>query len=158
MYFMKKKRQAVKHVMVFIVIIKTHLLNLSFSHFCTDYKHKYLNLKNWFSSQSIIWELTVTYSSKKNDISEWVNCIIYELTRTMFKNSDMNSFLWSEVIKTAVILKNCLSTQCLKNKTFYEAWTDKKLNLDRLCIFNITAWTHILRNIINKKLSLKTEI
>ena len=54
MYFIKKKKQAAKYIKAFIVIMKTHLLNLSVSHFCTDYKCKYLNLKNWFSSQSII--------------------------------------------------------------------------------------------------------
>jgi len=54
MYFIKKKRQTAKHVKIFIIIMKTHLLNLSVSHFCIDYKHNYLNLKNWFSSQSII--------------------------------------------------------------------------------------------------------
>jgi len=54
MYFMKKKRQAVKHIKTFIVTMKTHLLNLSVSYFHINYKCKYLNLKNWFSSQSII--------------------------------------------------------------------------------------------------------
>ncbi len=54
MYFMKKKKQTVKHVKIFIITMKIYLLNLSVSCFCTDYKHKYLNLKNWFSSQSII--------------------------------------------------------------------------------------------------------
>jgi len=54
MYLMKKKKQAVKHIKTFIIIMKTHLLNLSVSYFCTDYKHKYLDLKNWFNSQSII--------------------------------------------------------------------------------------------------------
>ncbi len=54
MYLMKKKKQAVKHIKTFIIIMKTHLLNLSVGHFCTDYKHKYLDLKNWFNSQSII--------------------------------------------------------------------------------------------------------
>ncbi len=46
MYLMKKKRQTAKHVKSFIVIMKIHLSNLSVTHFCTDYKHKYLNLKN----------------------------------------------------------------------------------------------------------------
>ncbi len=46
MYLIKKKKQTVKYVKIFIVIIKTYLLNLSVNHFCTDYKHKYLNLKN----------------------------------------------------------------------------------------------------------------
>jgi len=54
MYFIKKKKQTAKHVKSFIIIIKIHLLDLSVSHFCTDYKYKYLNLKNWFSSESII--------------------------------------------------------------------------------------------------------
>jgi len=46
MYLIKKKEQTVKHVKVFVVTMKIHLLNLSVSHFCTDYKCKYLNLKN----------------------------------------------------------------------------------------------------------------
>jgi len=54
MYFMKKKKQTAKHVKAFIITMKTYLLNLSVSHFCINYKCKYLNLKNWFSSQNII--------------------------------------------------------------------------------------------------------
>ncbi len=54
MYLMKKKKQTAKHVKSFIVIIKTHLLNLSVSHFCTDYEHECLDLKDWFSSENII--------------------------------------------------------------------------------------------------------
>ncbi len=54
MYFMKKKKQTFKHVKSFIIIMKTHLSDLSVSHFCINYKHKYLDLKNWFSSESII--------------------------------------------------------------------------------------------------------
>ncbi len=46
MYFMKKKKQTVKHIKIFVVIIKMYLSNLSVSHFCINYKHKYLNLKN----------------------------------------------------------------------------------------------------------------
>ena len=54
MYSMKKKKQTAKHIKAFVIIMKSHLLNLSVSHFCTDYECKYLNLKNWFSSQNII--------------------------------------------------------------------------------------------------------
>jgi len=93
MYSIKKKKQTAKYIKVFVVTMKTHLLNLSVSHFCINYKCKYLDLKNWFSSQSIIWELTVTYFTEKNSVSEWVNCIICESARAMFKNSDINSFL-----------------------------------------------------------------
>ncbi len=97
----------------------------------------------------------ITYFFEKNSIFEQVNHTICESARVMFKNSDINSVLWLKVIKTAVFLKNHSSTQCLKNKTLYEAWTDKKLNLNRLHIFDTIAWTHIFKKHHQQKAKFK---
>jgi hypothetical protein len=73
----------------------------------------------------------------------------------MLKDSDLNSHLWSKVIKTAVYIKNQSSTWVL-NMTLYEAWTGNVSDLSSLYIFDIIAWAHILRNDVSKKSSLRT--
>ncbi len=118
--------------------MKTDCSDYSLRCLHTDFKCKYLVLKNWFTVNGIIWEPTVPYSPKENSIFEQLNCTICELTQAMLKDSDLNSHLWSKVIKTAVYIKNRSSTQVL-NITLYEAWTDNVSDLSSLCIFDIIA-------------------
>jgi len=90
--------------------MKTNCSDYSSKHLCTDFEHKYLVLKNWFTVNSIIWEPTVSYSSEENSVSEQLNCTICELTQAMLNDFDLNSHLWLKAIKTAVYIKNQSST------------------------------------------------
>ncbi len=109
---MKIKNKTVKHIKNFVALIKNNCFNYSLKHLYTDLKHKYLILKNWFIIKNITWKSTMFYSDyspEENDIFKQLNCTIYKLTQAMLKNSNLSFYLWSEVIKTAVYIKNQFS-------------------------------------------------
>ncbi len=138
MFFIKIKDKTVKHIKNFVTLMKTDCSDYSLRRLCTDFKYKYLVLKNWFTVNGIIWEPIMPYSPEENDVSERLNRTIYKPAQAMLKDADLNSHLWLKAIKTAVYIKNRSSTQVL-NMTLYEAWTDNVSDLSSLCIFNIIA-------------------
>ncbi len=73
MFFMKIKGETVKHIKNFVTLMKTDCSDYSLKCLCTDFKHKYLVLKNWFTVNSIIWEPTVPYSPEENGVFERLN-------------------------------------------------------------------------------------
>ena len=86
--------------------MKTDCFDYSLKHLHTNFKHKYLVLKNWFTVNGIIWEPITPYSPEENGVSEQLNRTICESAQAMLKDSDLNSHLWLKVIKTAVYIKN----------------------------------------------------
>ncbi len=144
MFFMKIKDKTVKHIKNFVALMKTDCSDYPLKHLHTDFKCKYLVLKNWFTVNDIIWEPTVLYSFEENGISEWLNCTICKPAQAMLKDSDLNSHLWLKAIKTAIYIKNQSSTQVL-NMTLYEAWTGNISDLSSLYVFSIIAWAHIFK-------------
>ncbi len=54
MFFMKIKDETVKHIKNFVTLMKINCSDYSLKHLCTDFKCKYLVLKNWFSVNNII--------------------------------------------------------------------------------------------------------
>jgi len=144
MFFMKIKDETIKHIKNFVTLMKTDCSDYSLKHLHTDFEHKYLVLKNWFTVNGIIWEPITPYSPEENGVSEQLNRTICESAQAMLKDSDLNSHLWLKAIKTAVYIKNWSSTQVL-NMTLYEAWTGNVSDLSSLCIFDIIAWAHIFK-------------
>jgi len=51
---MKIKDKTVKHIKNFVALMKTDRSDYSLKRLHTDFKHKYLVLKNWFSANGII--------------------------------------------------------------------------------------------------------
>ena len=93
MFFMKIKGKTVEHIKNFVALMKTSCSDYSLECLCTDFEHKYLVLKNWFTVNSIIWEPTALYSPEENSVSERLNCIICESAQAMLKDFDLNSHL-----------------------------------------------------------------
>jgi len=110
MFFMKNKDKTVKHIKNFVTLMKIDHSDYSLKCLHTDFKYKYLVLKNWFTVNDIIWEPTVPYSPEENGVSERLNRTICEPAWAMLKDSGLNSHLWSKAIKTAVYIKNQSST------------------------------------------------
>ncbi len=144
MFFIKIKDETIKHIKNFVTLMKTGCSDYSLKRLHTDFEHKYLVLKNWFTVNGIIWEPTTPYSPEENGVSERLNRTICEPAWAMLKDSGLNSHLWLKAIKTAVYIKNRSSTQVL-NMTLYEAWTGNVPDLSSLCVFDIIAWAHIFK-------------
>jgi len=54
MFFMKIKGETVKHIKNFVALMKISCSDYSLKCLHTDFEHKYLVLKNWFTVNSII--------------------------------------------------------------------------------------------------------
>jgi len=138
MFLMKIKDKTVKHIKNFITLMKTDCFNYSLKCLHINFKCEYLVLKNWFTVNSIIWEPTSLYSPEENGVFEVLNHTICKSAWAMLKDSDLNSHLWSKVIKTAVYIKNWSST-CVLDMMLYEAWTGNIFDLSSLHVFSIIA-------------------
>ncbi len=93
MFFMKIKGKTVKHIKNFVTLMKTDCFDYSLECLHTDFEHKYLVLKNWFSANGIIWEPTTPYSPEENGVSERLNCTICKPAQAMLKDFGLNSHL-----------------------------------------------------------------
>jgi hypothetical protein len=141
--FSWKSKMTIKHIKNFVTLMKTDCSDYSLKHLHTDFEHKYLVLKNWFTVNGIIWEPITLFTWRKWRF--WAAKSHYLWICTSYAQR-----LWPELtplikaIKTAVYIKNWSSTQVL-NMTLYEAWTGNISDLSSLCIFDIIAWAHILK-------------
>ncbi len=60
----------------------------------------------WLWSLKIIYETTVPYELKQNEVTEKSNELLAAKARTMILNSEVSEILWSETVKTACYLLN----------------------------------------------------
>ncbi len=93
MFFMKIKGKTVKHIKNFVTLMRIDCSDYSLKCLHTDFEHKYLVLKNWFTVNSIIWEPTMPYSPEENSVSERLNRTICKSAQAMLKDSGLNSHL-----------------------------------------------------------------
>ena len=76
------------------------------------------------------------------------------MARCMLGN--LPSFLWGEVVHTAIHTLNRCPTKAVEGKTPYEAWTGKKPNLSHFRIFGCDAFAFITSE-KRKKLDKRSE-
>ena len=91
----------------------------------------------------IVHQLTVTYSPKKNGVSERKNRTIMEMTRCLLFEKKMPKCFWEEAINIAMYLLNRLPTKVVKNKTPFEAWYEVKPVVEHLKVFGSLCHTHV---------------
>ena len=96
------------------------------------------------------WELTIVYNSHENDVVKCINQILVNKMICILTDSDFSQSLWSELIDTAVYLKNQSSTKHLKKKTLHETFHDMKSNLSHLKIISCSCWTLIFKKKCDK--------
>ena len=105
----------------------------------------------------IVHQLTVTYSPKKNGVSERKNRTIMEMTRCLLFEKKMPKYFWAKAINTAVNLLNRLPTKAMKNKTSFEAWYGVKPAVEHLKVFGSLCYTHV-PDVKRDKLDYKAEM
>jgi hypothetical protein len=63
----------------------------------------------------------------------------------MMSNLDLPSSLWEEATNTTIFVKNRISHTALGDKTPEEAFTDEKLEVGHLRIFDCPVYIHVLK-------------
>jgi transposase InsO family protein len=81
-------------------------LELEFVHLRCDNGREYLSeeIKDYFRSKGIVYELTVPYTPEQNGAGERLNRTILDKVRCMLLDSNLPKLFWVEAILTFCIL------------------------------------------------------
>jgi transposase InsO family protein len=88
-------------------------------------------------------DLTTAYNPQQNGVVERKNKTIMEALKTMIHDKDLPMYLWAEVVKTTVYVKNRLSHSALGFKAPEEMFSEKKPKVIHLKIFICPVFVHI---------------
>jgi hypothetical protein len=141
--FLKNKSDAAKAIKDFVHLRKHQDPEHPILRFRTDNGGEYVNenLKEFFTSEGIIHELTPAYSHESNGVAERFNRTIITMARGMLHGLPRS--LWSEATNTAVYLKNRIPHKAVKDQTPYEAIHGKLPTIHHLQPFGRKCYVHI---------------
>src|SRR5258705_702976 len=122
---------------------RQHQDKASVLRFRTDGGGEYVNqdLREFFTQNGIVHEITPAYSYESNGIAERFNRTIVTMARSMLTGLPMA--VWSEAIATAVYLKNRVPHKAVKESTPYEALHGNKPTIQHLQPFGRKCYVHI---------------
>lgn len=103
--------------------------------FCND------SVRELISRMGIRHQTTVAYTPEQNGRAERENRALVEAARSMIK--DQNKNLWAEAINTATYVINRTGKISVDNKSPYELWYNKKVNLQEFQVFGAKVSVHI---------------
>jgi len=97
-------------------------------------------------------QTTVPDTPQQNGVAERLNRVLVEMARTMMRHKDVNQDLWADAIKTAVYIKNRVTSRALPiGKTPFELWTGNKLDVSHMRVFGSTCWVVLHKSHIEGK-------
>jgi len=97
-------------------------------------------------------QTTVPNTPQQNGIAERLNRVLVQMKRTMMRHKDVDQELWAVAIKTAVYVKNRVTSRALPVcKTPHELWTVNKPDVSRMRVFGSTSWVVLHKNHIDSK-------
>jgi len=97
-------------------------------------------------------QTTVPDTPQQNEVAERLNRVLVEMARTMMRHKDVDQDLWADAIKTAVYIKNRVTSRALPvGKTPFELWTGNKPNVSHMRVFGSTCWVVLHKSHIDGK-------
>jgi len=84
-------------------------------------------------------QTTVPDTPQQNGVPERLNRVLVKMARTMMRHKDVDQDLWADAIKTAVYIKNRVTSRSRPiGKTPFELWTGNKPNVSHMRVFGST--------------------
>jgi len=97
-------------------------------------------------------QTTVPDTPQQNGVAERLNRVLVEMARTMLRHKDVDQDLWADAIKTAVYIKNRVTSRALPvGKTPHELWTGNKPDVSHMRVFGSTCWVVLHKSHIDGK-------
>ena len=116
--------------------------------FLTDGGSQYTAKKfvEYLKSEGILQETTLPYTPQSDGVVDGANLTIMERIQCMLDNTGVLQKFRGDAGSVAVYLKNHTPTRAVVGRTQYEAWhaSGKMPSLNRLCVFKLLAFVHIL--------------
>ncbi|KAL9413504.1 hypothetical protein AB3S75_042066 [Citrus x aurantiifolia] len=103
----------------------------------------YTPFMNYCRDNGIKKQLTISQSPQQNGVVERKNRTIVEVARSMLKGKGIPNNLWAEACHTTVYILNRSPTKAVRDKTPFEAWHNRKPNVDHLKILGSIAYALI---------------
>ena len=140
-FFLKQKSDVPGTIRQFITMMKIQSSH-KVKRWHSDNEEKFIFniMTNIVKTNEIMHEFTTFYNSEQNESAEKSMHTIWNDAKTLFKNTNLNINLWSEMIRTKIYLINRSSTNALKKIIFYETWKKTKSNFDHLRIFGNVSY------------------
>nr|GEY64804.1 ribonuclease H-like domain, reverse transcriptase, RNA-dependent DNA polymerase [Tanacetum cinerariifolium] len=88
-------------------------------------------------------QLTAPYSPQQNGVVERRNRTIMSITRCMMKATNMPQNFWAEAVRHTIYILNSVPTKALEDITQYEAFKQRKPNLENLRVFGCIAYAKV---------------
>ncbi|XP_075483738.1 uncharacterized protein LOC142523890 [Primulina tabacum] len=107
----------------------------------TEFLNKYLS--SYLEDHGIKHELSAARSPQQNGVAERRNRTLKEAARTMLAESGISQRFWAEAINTACYTQNRSMINKNHEKTPYEVWTGKLLEVGYFRIFGCKCFIHI---------------
>ena len=96
----------------------------------------------FFKQLGVLWEPSAPYAKQQNGVSERGNYTVMDAVRAILEDSGLPAFLWGEILKTVVYLRNrspCTRLR-VQHVTPYEAYFGKRPDLGHLRLIGCDAW------------------
>ena len=85
--------------------------------------------ETFYNNLGIVHQFSSPKTPQKNGVVEWKNISIQEMTSTMLNKNSFPNYFWAEVVNNACYVLICVLIRFHLNKTLYEFWKDRKLNI-----------------------------
>lgn len=155
-YFLKSKDEVFDKTVDFVRMAK-NCFGINIQTVRSDNAKEYVShrIEQFLAREGIKHEKTVPYTPEQNGSAERENRTIVESARTMLAAKNLSKQLWAEAINTAVFVLNRTGTSTIKNKTPFELWHNKAIDVNKLKVFGCDVYVHI-PNQLRKKLDYKS--
>ena len=108
----------------------------------------------FLQEHGIVAQHTMSGSSDQNGVAERRNRTSVDMVRSMLSNSNLPKFLWTDALKTAVYILNCVPTKVFP-KTPFKLWKNWKPSLRHMRVWGCPSEVRIY-NPHEKKLDPRT--
>jgi len=97
--------------------------------------------KTLYDENGTTHQTRVPDTLQQDGVAERLNRALVEMARTMMRNKDVDQDLWADAIKTAVYIKNRVTSRALPvGKTPFEQWTGSKPDVSHMRVFGSICW------------------
>jgi len=97
-------------------------------------------------------QTTVPDTPQQNGVAGRLNRVLVEMARTMMRHKDADQDLWADAIKTAVYIKNSVTSRAIPvGKTPFELWTGNKPDVSHMRVFGSTCCVVLHKSHIDGK-------
>jgi hypothetical protein len=143
-FFIRQKSKVVQHLKDFKALFETQLGN-KIKVLQTDNEGEYVNheIQNLCHEVGIQLQHTVPYTPQQNEVVEWKNRSLKEMTSCMLYANSLPERLWVKALNCATYIQKKYPHKSIKYKTPYKAWSSLKPEVTHFRIFGSRAWAQI---------------